>query len=134
MRHAVLHASVSAALLGVAALGAWVVLGHRGAPPAGTVALWLAVAVTAGLGALWAWAARDVVASWQSCPVCFALRPSVRALDAHTRRRHRQPLRSLLEPGLACDRCPRTFRSHEALRQHRCDRHGGTAGADEISV
>jgi hypothetical protein len=125
MRRAVLPASVSAALLGVAALGAWAVLGHRGATPAvGTVALWLAVAVTAGLGALWAWTARDAVAAWQSCPVCFAVRPSVRALDAHTRRRHGESLHALLEPGLACDRCPRTFEDHEALRRHQRDRHG----------
>jgi hypothetical protein len=101
--------------------------GTRGAPPAGAVALWLAVAVTAGLALLWAWAARDAVAAWQSCRVCFAGRPSVRALDAHTRRRHGEALHALLEPGLACDRCAGTFADHDALRRYQRDRHGGAA-------
>jgi hypothetical protein len=122
MRRAVLPVFTSAALFGVAALGAWATLG------AGTVALWAAVAVTAGLGLLWARAARDAVAAWQACPACFAVRPSVRSLDAHTRRRHGQPLHALLEPGLACDRCARTFEDHAALRRHQCDSHGDAAG------
>jgi hypothetical protein len=126
MRRAAPPAFASAALFGMAALGAWAVLGHRGASPAvGTVALWLAVGVTAVLGTLWASAARDAVGAWHSCPVCFAVRPSVRALDAHTRRRHGESLHALLEPGLACDRCSCTFEDHEALRQHQRDRHGG---------
>jgi hypothetical protein len=96
-------ALASRRLFGVAALGARRrLLGHRGAAARArhTVALWLAVAVTAVLGALWASAARDAVAAWQSCPVCFAVRPryerSTRTPGAGTVSRSTR----CIEPGL----------------------------------